>query len=197
MIKPIEEFVKQRNEALFSLDRDKIIKFYELAYGKSEAKKFAKVDEKVFWAAVYKAICNIISAPEDLKAYAEKWLIKNGFAIDVSQAMTMTEDMVLYALQICSNENYLCYECPLACYKKGVECLDILKQNAYLLIRKQKAEIEALKKEKIEAIKEFAVRVKMEVNFILLYYKLDKIVPQLDYEVSAIIQKIEKEMTEG
>ena len=48
MIKSIEEFVKRRNEALFSLDRDKIIKFYELAYSKSEAKKFAKVDEKVF-----------------------------------------------------------------------------------------------------------------------------------------------------
>ena len=48
MIKPIEEFVKQRNEALFSLDRDKILKFYELAYSKSEAKKFAKVDDKIF-----------------------------------------------------------------------------------------------------------------------------------------------------
>lgn len=187
MIKPIEEFVKQRNEALFSLDRDKIIKFYELAYGKSEAKKFAKVDEKVFWAAVYKAICNIISAPDDLKAYAEKWLTQNGFAADVSQVMTITEDMVLYALQICSNENYLCHECPLACYKKGVECLDILKQ---------KAEIEALKNEKTEAIKEFAVRVKMEVYFILLYYKLDKIVPTLDHEIFASFEKIEKEMTE-
>ena len=35
-------------EALFSLDRDKILKFYELAYNKAEAEKFAKVDEKIF-----------------------------------------------------------------------------------------------------------------------------------------------------
>ena len=189
MIKKREEFVKQRNEALFSLDRDKIIKFYELAYGKSEAKKFAKVDEKVFWAAVYKAICDIISAPDDLKAYAEKWLIENGFAIDVSQAMTVTEDMVLYALQICSNENYLCHECPLACYKKGVECLDILKQKAYLLIRKQKAEIEALKNEKTEAIKKFAERVA-----IAFYYEFEESIPS---SMAEKIDEIVKEMTEG
>lgn len=188
MIKPIEEFVKQRNEALFSLDRDKIIKFYELAYNKAEAEKFAKVDEKVFWAAVYKAICNIINAPEDLKAKAEKWLTENGYAIDVSQAMTMTEDMVLYALQICSNENYLCYECPLACYKKGVECLDILKKNAYLLIRKQKAEIEALKKEKTEAIKKFAERVA-----IAFYYEFEESIPS---SMAEKIDEIVKEMTE-
>ena len=189
MIKPIEEFVKQRNEALFSLDRDKILKFYELAYSKSEAKKFAKVDEKVFWAAVYKAICNIISAPEDLKAKAEKWLTENGYAIDVSQAMTMTEDMVLYALQICSNENYLCHECPLACKKRGVECLDILKKNAYLLIRKQKAEIEALKNEKTEAIKKFAERVA-----IAFYYEFEESIPS---SMAEKIDEIVREMTEG
>lgn len=189
MIKPIEEFVKQRNEALFSLDRDKIIKFYELAYGKSEAKKFAKVDEKVFWAAVYKAICNIINAPDDLKAYAEKWLTQNGFAADVSQVMTITEDMVLNALKNCSNENYLCYECPLACYKKGVECLDILKQNAYILIRKQKAEIEALKNEKTEAIKKFAERV-----VIAFYYEFEESIPS---SMAEKIDEIVREMTEG
>ena len=71
------------------------------------------------------------------------------------------------------------------------------KGESAALINRQKAEIEALKNSKSEVIKEFAERVKMEVNFILLYYKLDKIAPALDYEVSAIIQKIEKEMTEG
>lgn len=189
MIKPIEEFVKRRSEALFSLDKDKILKFYELAYSKSEAKKFAKVDEKVFWAAVYKAICNIISAPEDLKAKAEKWLTQNGYANDVIKAMTITEDMVLYALQICSNENYLCYECPLACKKRGVECLDILKQNAYILIRKQKAEIEALKNEKTEAIKKIAERVA-----IAFYYEFkESITPSMAEKIDEIV----REMTEG
>ena len=55
---------------------------------------------------------------------------------------------------------------------------------------------EYVRKEKSEAIKEFAVRVKMEVYFILLYYKLDKIVPTLDHEIFASFEKIEKEMTE-
>ena len=187
MIKSIEEFVKQRNEALFSLDKDKILKFYKLEYGEAEAKKFAKVDEKVFWAAVYKAICNIINAPEDLKAKAEKWLTENGYAIDVSQAMT--EDMVLYALQICSNENYLCYECPLACKKKGVECLDILKKNAFILIQEQKAEIEALKNEKKEAIKKFAERVA-----IAFYYEFEESIPS---SMAEKIDEIVREMTEG
>ena len=145
--------------------------------------------KKFFWAAVYKAICNIINAPEDLKAKAEKWLIKNGYAIDVSQVMTMTEDMVLYALQICSNENYLCHECPLACKKKGVECLDILKQNAYLLIRKQKAEIESLKNEKTEAIKKFAERVA-----IAFYYEFEESIPS---SMAEKIDEIVREMTEG
>lgn len=57
----ISNFVKERNEALFSLDEEKI---------KSYAKKYQVVlpdNELIFWAAIHKAIIAIESAPMELK----------------------------------------------------------------------------------------------------------------------------------
>ena len=51
----IENFVKERNEALFSLDRRKI-EAYLVKYGEGET---AKAPDLLFWASVYKAICGI------------------------------------------------------------------------------------------------------------------------------------------
>ena len=56
-----EAFVKERNEALFSLDRKKI-EAYMIKYGETE---IAQTPDVVFWASVYKAICGIKDAPED------------------------------------------------------------------------------------------------------------------------------------
>ena len=53
----IESFVKERNEALFSLDRRKI-EAYLVKYGEGET---AKAPDMLFWASVYKAICGIIA----------------------------------------------------------------------------------------------------------------------------------------
>ena len=55
-----EAFVKERNEALFSLDRKKI-EAYMIKYGETE---IAQTPDVVFWASVYKAICGIKDAPE-------------------------------------------------------------------------------------------------------------------------------------
>ena len=49
----MEDFIKERNEALLSLDKEKI-----LAYGKKYNVKFPE-NEKIFWAGVHKAICNL------------------------------------------------------------------------------------------------------------------------------------------
>ena len=49
----LEAFVKERNEALFSLDRKKI-EAYMIKYGETE---IAQTPDVVFWASVYKAIC--------------------------------------------------------------------------------------------------------------------------------------------
>ena len=54
---PISEFAKKRNEVLFSLDKERILDF---------CGGDAPEDDEVFWAGVYKAICNITSTPPTL-----------------------------------------------------------------------------------------------------------------------------------
>lgn len=71
----IERFVKDRDEALFSLDEAKI-KAYLRKYGETEV---ADAPELIFWAAVYKAILGITYAPDNLKRKARGWLARNGF----------------------------------------------------------------------------------------------------------------------
>ncbi len=73
----LESFVKERNEALFSLDR-KRIEAYLAKYGDEDP---ANTSDQVFWAGVYKAICGINGAPKDVVAKARAWLLANGFSI--------------------------------------------------------------------------------------------------------------------
>ena len=73
----IERFVKERNEALFSLDRRKI-EAYLIKYGEGE---LAQTPDMLFWASVYKAICGINGAPKDVVAQAHAWLSAYGFSI--------------------------------------------------------------------------------------------------------------------
>ena len=65
----LEAFVKERNEALFSLDRKKI--------GETE---IAQTPDVVFWASVYKAICSIKDAPEAIVSKAKTWLHEHGMS---------------------------------------------------------------------------------------------------------------------
>lgn len=61
-------FVKERNEALWSLDADKIKAFlskYHSGWPKNET---------VFWAGVYMAVLQIKDTPEEVKAKAKAWL---------------------------------------------------------------------------------------------------------------------------
>ena len=70
----ISTFVKERNEALFSLDETKI---------KAYAKKYGiplPSEPLAFWGGVYKAICTIASAPDELKTTARKWLSERGMS---------------------------------------------------------------------------------------------------------------------
>ena len=73
----IESFVKERNEALFSLDRKKI-EAYLIKYGENE---IVNEPDQVFWAATYKAICQIKGAPKELVDKAHAWLRDNGYAV--------------------------------------------------------------------------------------------------------------------
>lgn len=71
----IEKFVKERDEALLSLDIDKITKFmnkYDVPMPKNET---------VFWAGIHKAICNLNSATSEQKLNSMIWLVNNGFQL--------------------------------------------------------------------------------------------------------------------
>lgn len=70
----IKKYVQARNEALFSLDEKKIRKFMKEYTGITPPK-----NETVFWAMVYKAICNIADAPPEVKDKAKAWLKEHGF----------------------------------------------------------------------------------------------------------------------
>ena len=75
----LEAFVKERNEALFSLDRKKI-EAYMIKYGETE---IAQTPDTVFWASVYKAICSIKDAPAAILSKAKAWLHEHGISPDL------------------------------------------------------------------------------------------------------------------
>ena len=72
----VASFVKERNDALFSLDREKI-EAYCAKHGDTES---PELPDQVFWAGVYKAICAITNAPEDKVQIARSWLKANGYS---------------------------------------------------------------------------------------------------------------------
>lgn len=76
----VASFVKERNDALFSLDRRKI-EAYCAKYGDNDS---AGMPDVVFWAGVYKAICAIKNAPEDKVLIARTWLKAHGFSASIS-----------------------------------------------------------------------------------------------------------------
>lgn len=89
-----KRFVKDRDEALLSLDKKQILAFYK-KYGLPYSKR-----DKVFWATVYKCIYHINDSTEKQKAEAEAWLIENGFTTEMwSRKMTTQE-----AFEIIKNE---------------------------------------------------------------------------------------------
>lgn len=69
------KFIKERNEALFSLDRKKI-EDYMRFYGEY----IDGVPDDIFWAATYKAILALTDAPQDLKQKAREWLRAHGMS---------------------------------------------------------------------------------------------------------------------
>ena len=70
----MKQFVEERNEALFSLDKEKITQYMK-KYGTKVPN-----NELIFWAGVCKAICNITDAPLEIKEKASEWLKSHGMS---------------------------------------------------------------------------------------------------------------------
>lgn len=77
----LEDFVKERNEALFSLDRKKI-EAYMIKYGETD---ITQTPDVVFWASVYKAIGGIKDAPEAIVNKATAWLHEHGMSPNLAE----------------------------------------------------------------------------------------------------------------
>lgn len=69
----IKQFVKERDAALLSMDREKI-----LAYARKWGANMPG-DERVFWAAVHKARTATASLPMFERAASKAWLEQRGF----------------------------------------------------------------------------------------------------------------------
>ena len=70
----MNEFLKERDEALFSLDIDKI-RAYQRKY---EIR--LQANDEVFWCSVHKAICQITNAPPYIRARSVTWLEERGYS---------------------------------------------------------------------------------------------------------------------
>lgn len=68
----IDSFVKERNEALLSMDKRKIVRWAK-KYGLS-----MPTNDEAFWRAVHKAICNIQTFPWDVRQKSADWLFEHG-----------------------------------------------------------------------------------------------------------------------
>lgn len=78
-MKVLQRRVQERNEALFSLDKNKIMAYLRKYNLPTEASS-----DVVFWAGIYKAICNIRNAPEPIVEEARAWLNERGFSTTIS-----------------------------------------------------------------------------------------------------------------
>jgi len=66
------QFKKDRNTALLSLDKDKILAYlkkYNIGHPE---------DDRIFWTSVHKSIIGI-NVSEDKKVQSRKWLREHGF----------------------------------------------------------------------------------------------------------------------
>ncbi len=72
-MKGLKRFIKERDEALLSLDKQKILTFC--------TKNMVPVpeDETVFWAGIHKSILHINSATKEQKKASFNWLLVHGF----------------------------------------------------------------------------------------------------------------------
>lgn len=68
----IDKFVNERNAALLSMDKTKIMRFAK-NYGLK-----IPTDDETFWKGVHKAICNVTSFPWDVRQKSAYWLLEHG-----------------------------------------------------------------------------------------------------------------------
>lgn len=79
----VKEFIKDRNEAFSSADKEKII-----AYCKKYHISIPE-DEELFWAGVHKSVCNLYlleDSPINMKQFitSSNWLREHGYTESIT-----------------------------------------------------------------------------------------------------------------
>lgn len=72
----IQAWIRERDEALLSLDRAKITA-YMLKYGDASS---LPSDERVFWITVHKARTGARALPMEARSLSKRWLVERGFS---------------------------------------------------------------------------------------------------------------------
>ena len=73
----LDEFLKDRKEALLTLDKDKITAY---------CKKYSVTmppDDKVFWIGIHKAIVHATDLPFEFRQKSYDWLVDRGYNPEV------------------------------------------------------------------------------------------------------------------
>lgn len=72
----IQEFVKERNAALLSMDEEKIRAMFRKWGGPGSRE--LPTDPVSFWGAVHKAVTGVTSFPIEFRQKSKKWLDEHG-----------------------------------------------------------------------------------------------------------------------
>lgn len=72
------KFLKDRRQALLSMDKRRILEFFRRWNAPEEYEHFKTVNSWVFWAAVHKAIVDSADLPAPFRKRSQNWLLKNG-----------------------------------------------------------------------------------------------------------------------
>ena len=78
----MDNFVKERNEAFASMDKDKILSYCK------KYDVYVPEDEEVFWIGVHKTVCNLFlieNSPISIEQYNKsyEWLTIRGYSPNI------------------------------------------------------------------------------------------------------------------
>jgi hypothetical protein len=71
-----KKYIRERNEALLSFDKDRINKFF----AKHGSGSGEYLDDETFWIGVHMAITASTSIPDNLRKRSAKWLTDRGYS---------------------------------------------------------------------------------------------------------------------
>lgn len=87
-LQTLEQFMEDRDAALLSLNKDKIV-----SYGRRWGVRFpSSSSEKAFWAKVHKARICLAYFPESERELSRNWLKNNGFGVPVTVGEERTNE---------------------------------------------------------------------------------------------------------